>query len=291
MRKQTKAYLFALSAILFWSTVATAFKISLRYYDYVQLLMLATATSIIIFLVITIVECKWNLFVSQSTKDILNSALLGFLSPFAYYTVLLKAYSLLPAQVAQPLNYTWPVVLVLLSAPLLKQRLTWIKVIAALVSFAGVFMIATEGNLSEFRIKQPLGFTLAVSSSVIWALFWLFNVRDKRDEIIKLLTNFIFGFVYILIYVVFFGSFDFPVDYHLLAPVYVGFFELGFSFFLWMKALQLTEHTSKISNLVFLSPFLSLVFIALILGENIYYTTIIGLVLIVAGIIIERSGK
>ena len=39
-----------------------------------------------------------------------------------YYLILLKAYQLLPAQVAQPLNMIWPVILVFLSVPILKQK-------------------------------------------------------------------------------------------------------------------------------------------------------------------------
>ena len=76
----------------------------------------------------------------------------------------------------------------------------------------------------------------------------------------------------------------------ILAGVYTGIFEMGLTFYLWLKALKLAETADKISNLVFLAPFLSLVFISIFLGEHIYYTTFIGLVLIIGGIIYQKVG-
>ncbi|NJK98814.1 MAG: EamA family transporter, partial [Bacteroidales bacterium] len=49
--------------------------------------------------------------------------MLGFLNPLLYYLVLFKAYSLLPAQIAQPLNYTWPLILVILSIIFLSKNI------------------------------------------------------------------------------------------------------------------------------------------------------------------------
>jgi len=76
-----------------------------------------------------------------------------------------------------------------------------------------------------------------------------------------------------------------------MAGVYTGIFEMGLTFYLWLKALRLAETSDKISNLVFLAPFLSLVFISIFLGEHIYLTTFLGLVLIIGGIIFQRTGK
>ncbi len=57
------------------------------------------------------------------------------------------------------------------------------------------------------------------------------------------------------------------------AAVYVGIFEVGITYVLWMKAMQLSTSNAKIGNLVFMAPFLSLVFIHFILKETIFITT------------------
>ncbi len=291
MKKQTKAYLFALSSVFFWSTVATAFKLSLRVYSPLQLIFLSSLTSVVIFSLILLFTGRWRSVFAQSRRDFRNSAIMGLISPTAYYLVLFKAYDMLPAQVAQPLNYTWTIVLSLLSVPLLKQKLTGRQVIGVIIGFLGAFVIATQGRLGALKIEQPLGAGLAVASSVFWALFWIFNVRDRRDEVLKLFMSFFFGTIYLFIIMIVARGYDFAIDWHLIGPVYIGLFEMGVTFYLWMMAMNLTSSSAKISNLVFLSPFLSLVFIHFILGEKLYFTTFLGLVLIILGIMIEKTEK
>ena len=77
----------------------------------------------------------------------------------------------------------------------------------------------------------------------------------------------------------------------MLGGMYIGVFEMGVTFLLWTTALALTVHTARIANLVFLSPFLSLVWIYLVLGESVNPATIAGLVLIVCGIVVQGRGK
>lgn len=291
MTTQRKAYFFAMTAIFFWSTVATAFKVALARMDFLHLLLISSFTTVIVLFVILILQYKLKEALKQNFRELLSSAGMGFLNPFLYYVVLLKAYSVLPAQVAQPLNYTWPIVLVFLAAPLLGHKIGANSIIALIVSFIGVFVIATEGNILGFDINNPFGASLAAGSSIIWSFFWIFNVRDNRNEIIKLFWNFIFGFIYILITILFTTGMTIPGTEGILSGVYVGIFEMGITFVLWLKAMQLTSTTDKISNFVFLSPFISLIFIHFILGENIYFTTFVGLLLIIGGIFIQQTGK
>jgi drug/metabolite transporter (DMT)-like permease len=63
---------------------------------------------------------------------------------------------------------------------------------------------------------------------------------------------------------------------------------MGLTFLFWSKALKLSETTAKISNLIFLSPFLSLIFINTILNEAILASTFIGLIFIISGILLQR---
>ncbi|MBM3404840.1 MAG: DMT family transporter [Bacteroidetes bacterium] len=90
-------------------------------------------------------------------KDILRSMLMGLLNPFLYYLVLFQAYSMLPAQEAVVLNYTWPVLLVLLSIPLLKQKISAFSVPAILISIAGIIVIAWRGSLAGFHFSNIPG--------------------------------------------------------------------------------------------------------------------------------------
>jgi drug/metabolite transporter (DMT)-like permease len=291
MKNQKMAYFYAICAVLIWSTVASAFKISLQYLDFLQLLLISAFVSTSILLVILITQNKIKKLVSYSTKEYLHSAFLGFLNPFLYYILLFKAYSLLPAQEAQPLNYTWPIMLVLLSIPLLNQRISLKSIIAIIISFFGVLIISTQGDILGFGFTNLYGAFLALSTAVIWAFFWIYNTKDNRDEITKLFLNFAFGLLYIFIATISFSKLRIPDLKGLLGASYIGFFEMGITFVIWSKAIQLSETTAKVSKLIYLVPFLSLIIVFFVLGEKILISTIVGLVFIVVGIILEQIKK
>jgi len=292
MKNQKKAYILALLAVLLWSTVSTAFKFSLEQIDFMQLLFIGISVSIIITFAGIVASGKLHLLKKNTKNDILKSALVALLNPFGYYLILFKAYSLLPAQIAQPLNYTWPIVLVLLSVPFLKQKLSFKTFIALIISLIGIIIISSQGNISRLKIDSPFGVFLALFSSVFWSLFWLLNLKDNRDELIKLFLNFVFALAYIVIIIFIFSDFKFKLNNSLIAAVYVGVFELGITFIVWLKALKYTKTTDKISNLIFLSPVLALFFIHFLLKEEIFYTTYIGLLLILVSIyIVNKKAK
>jgi len=288
MTNQGRAYFYAGIAIFFWSTVASAFKVALRHLDFYQLLFIASWTSFLILMITAAFQKKSKGILNTPLNGYLRSAFYGFLNPFLYYLILFKAYTLLPAQVAQPLNMIWPIVLVFLSVPFLKQKIATKSFIALSISFIGVYVIASSGKPFDLKLTEPLGVALAAGSSIIWSFFWIFNMRDKRDELNKLVLNFFFASLYITLITVIMSEIPVSINEGTWLAVYSGAFEMGFTFLFWLKALQLSTTTDRVSNLVFLAPFFSLIVIHIFVGETIYLTTIFGLVFIVAGIIIEK---
>jgi drug/metabolite transporter (DMT)-like permease len=196
---------------------------------------------------------------------------------------------LLPAQEAQPLNNLWPVVLALLAVPLLKQRISPAALGALGISFAGVLVISTHGHVLTFRISQPLGCALAIGSSGIWALFWLLNARDPRDPVVRMFSNFLFGFIYICAAYRMLphqGRFTLTTTFE---SIYIGLFEMGITFLLWGRAVELSQGAAAIVNLAYLSPFVSLIFIHFVAGEIIRPASVVGLVLIITGILLQAA--
>jgi drug/metabolite transporter (DMT)-like permease len=291
MKNQSRSYFFALLTVLLWSTVASAFKIALRDLNNIQVLLIANFTSLLVFFIILIFQGKLKLVREETSRGILFSAMQGLLNPFAYYLVLFKAYSLLPAQVAQPTNFIWPVVLMILSAPLLKQPIKASGIAALLISFAGVLILSSQGQLSNFRIVEPRGVVFSLATSFIWAFYWIFNLKDKRDDMIKLFLSSLFSSAYILVLASLTGNVTPLLSKPILPAVYIGLFEMGITFAIWLKALQLSESTGKVANLIYLTPFISLIFIHFVLHEELYYTSFIGLGLIIAGILTGQIKK
>jgi drug/metabolite transporter (DMT)-like permease len=290
MTDQRKAYLYAISAVLLWSTVASAFKLTLRALDHAQLLFYSSAVSTLFLGAALAVTGRLRFLRPMGKRELLRTTGLGLLNPFLYYAILFKAYDLLPAQIAQPLNYTWAITLALLSIPLLKQRIGAREIVGGLISYAGVIVISTRGDVLAFRLANPLGVTLALASTVVWALYWIFNTRDRRDPLARLFLNFAFGLPFTLVYCLIVSDLSPDELLGLAGATYVGVVEMGLSFVFWLMALRLSENTAKVGNLIFISPFLSLLFIRAFVGEQILPATLIGLALIIGGIVWQRIG-
>ena len=127
-RDERRALVCGLAAVLLWSTVATAFKLGLRVLAPAQLLAGATTVSLVALAVVLAAQGKLPLVARVSRRESTLAAGLGLLNPWAYYLILFEAYDRLPAQVAQPVNYTWALTLTYLSVPLRGHRLRmWIS--------------------------------------------------------------------------------------------------------------------------------------------------------------------
>ncbi len=290
MRDQRRAYLCGLAAVLLWSTVASAFKITLRYMDYAELLLWASGTSTGALGVLLVAQGKVGQLLRSRPADYARSLVLGALNPLLYYLILFKAYQLLPAQEAQALNYTWALTLTWLSIPLLGQRIGQRDWVAGLVCYAGVLVIATRGEVWTLRFSDPFGVALALGSTVIWAFYWIYNIRDRRDPVVRLFLNFALSLPLAFGCVLLLGPGRIPAWPGLLGAAYIGLFEMGITYVLWQRALRYAENTAKVGNLIFVSPFCSLVLIHFALGEAIRWATLAGLALIVAGLLYQQRG-
>ncbi len=293
MKNHTKSYIYAGFAILAWSSVSTAFKLALVHLSPVGLLLLSS-------IVATAFLALYNAVVQQDcfrsfSRNIYRSIPAGFLNPYLYYVILFTAYSRLRAQEAQSLNYTWALVLPLFSMILCGERFRRKDLVALLISFTGVLLISTKGRILSLDFSDPIGTSFALGSSIIWALYWIVSLKDTRTNTVKLFYNFYVGTLFIMLHVIIGRISLFHADFilgpALLLAVWIGIFEMGLTFILWLKALQLTKNTAAISNLIFLSPFLSMFLISGILKESIHMATIIGLVLIVGSNLLQKSGS
>ena len=250
------------------------------------MLFYSSLTASIALFIILLFQRKTKKIFTSEKKEVLNSAILGLMNPFFYYIILFKAYTLLPAQIAQPLNFIWPIMIVILSIPLLKQKTPLKSLLAIFISFFGVVVISTKGRFFSFSIDEPYGVFLALSSSLIWALFFILNVRNKKDEVIRLFLSFTFGCIYT--FILLFPNISLPSLPGILGAIYIGLFEMGITFVIWIKALKYSSTTAQVNNLIYLTPFLSLVVIRIVIKERILLSSIIGIILIICGIILQK---
>ncbi|WP_108061752.1 DMT family transporter [Poseidonibacter lekithochrous] len=289
VKNQRLSYINALIAVFLWSTVASVFKISLQTLSVAQLVFYAVLTSTIVLLIIVLIKKLSNEVIEHFRNNYKLIILLGVLNPFLEYILLFKAYDLLPVQEAQTINFTWALMLTYLSIPLLGHKPKLSDLLAGLVCYFGVLVIATKGNPLSLDFSNLYGVFLALLTTVVWSLYWIYNTKINVNPVVGLFSNFLIAMPLVFVYYIYMEDFVMPDLKGLMGAVYIGLFEMSITFMFWLNAMKLTQSTSKIANLIFIAPFLSLIFIYFLVGEKILLATVVGLVLIVIGLLIQQS--
>ena len=285
---QNKAYIFAGIVIFFWSTVATAFKLALVYLEPIQLVLYSTFFSVIVLFLITMMQDKLKLIKNFSKPDLMLCAFLGFLNPCLYYILLFKGYDILPAQEAMVINFSWPIMIIILSIPILKQKIDIKTFLAIIICYLGVVVIASKGDVLSMHFESPLGVGYILITTVVWSLFWLLNTKNTNDSVVSLFLIFLFSLPYIFLIAVLNDDLVIPSARGLIGSAYIGLFEMGVSVVLWQLALKTSTTVSRVASLVFVTPFLSLLVLYFVLKEAILPSTIIGVILICLGLILQK---
>jgi drug/metabolite transporter (DMT)-like permease len=281
LKPERRALTYGLVAVALWSTVATGFKLGLEILEPLQLLLLGTIVSTVVFVAVALAGGRLKL----ARSDLGKAAMFGMINPFIYYVVLFEAYDRLPAQIAQPLNYTWAITLAILAWPILGQRPKARTMLGILVSYLGVVVLLTQGDVTAVPDVNWTGVGLALASTLLWASYWLLNTRVSIDPLGLMAWSFLFGLPCVALACWMGPGWPAVTPATITYGLWVGLVEMGVTFLLWQQALRLTTDTGRIGQLIFLSPFVSLWLIATFVGETIHATSVIGLVIIVAGLL------
>lgn len=286
--RQREAYVYAWLTVLCWATVSTAFKFALAELHYAQLLLVCNAVAVLVLGSLLAFRGQLRAFRHLPRAEHLRALGLGLMNPVGYYLLLFQAYGILPAQVAQPVNYTWAIALSLLAVPLLGQRIGWAEALAAVIAYAGVVVISLGSAHTGTTGIRWDGVGIALVSTLVWALYWIVNRRASGDPLLRLFLCFSYALPASVVACGVLSDFDIPAGRGLMGAVWSGVFEMGLSFVFWQRALALSVNTARVSNVVFATPFLALLPIALVLGEPIAPSTLPGLCLILGGLAVQQ---
>jgi len=269
--------------------VATAFKLGLALYTPLQLVTLSVVIATLFFLTISLTTLRLDtraLNKLRKSGSLTKAMGLGILNPLLYYLVLFAAYDRLPAQIAQPVNYTWSITLALLAVPLLGQRISMMQLAGMLLSYAGVVLIVIPAAADDNGASLSwYGVFLALTSTLIWAFYWLLNARDSGDAITMMTVSFATACPLLLVLCLLFDGWPDLSPQGLLYAAWTGLAEMGLAFLCWQLALRKTQRAALLGQLIFLAPFVSLLLIHYVLGEAVQITSVLGLAVIVTGLV------
>lgn len=210
--------------------------------------------------------------------------LIGFVGIYFNYLMLYKAFSIADPVTVFILNYTWPVFLFVISIFVFKEKVTLKKIISILVSFFGIVIIITKGNITQINLQNIRGDFFAFLAALSAATYSIIGKKKNFEKTTSVFLYFLFVLIFIIPTLLLFSKLKTP-NLETWFWIFVnGIFINGISFIFWFKALEYLK-THIISSSIYLTPFLSLIYLNVFLSQKIYLSAIIGLIFIAVGII------
>lgn len=150
---------------------------------------------------------------------------------FGYHALYFTALALAPAVEANLLNYLWPLLIVLFSAPVLGLRLSAAHLAGVGMGFAGCILLIGAG--ASFPPSAALGFLAAFGCALAWSLY---SVTSKRMAAVP--TEAVAGFclasaVLAGVAHLLFETTVAPSGAQWLGALVLGLGPVGAAFFLW----------------------------------------------------------
>jgi drug/metabolite transporter (DMT)-like permease len=216
-------------------------------------------------------------------------AAIGIPGSLLYYMFYYAGTDILPASQAFIINYLWPIMSVIFACIILKEKMTLRKGLAIAISFLGVITVAGEG-LFSFNKEAILGVGLCILAAISYGAFTALTKRWSYDEGLSLMISFFSSFVLSGVISIFLGEKIQVGIPQMLGFAYNGIAIMAIATVTWALALK-GGNTAKVSNLAYITPFLSLVWTFFILHEPINPLSVLGLGIIILGIFIQLKGK
>ena len=282
-----KTYFYVAAAIFCWSTVATVSKLLLSTLDSFQLLCFSSLFAFLFLLVFNVVRGNFKEFKSYKAKDFFVSVIITIPSTVLYYLFYYSGADLMPASQAFIVNYMWPIMSIVFACIVLREKLTWRKIVAILISFAGV-MISSQISFANVDKTMLLGAVLCLLGAMSYGLFTALNQKYNYNKWLSMMLGYLASFIVSFAIISFKGEVFMPNAVQWAGFAWNGIFTMAIANVCWVLALRL-GNTAKVSNLAYITPFVSLVWVAIFLKEKIEIYSIIGLIMIVLGIFVQMK--
>lgn len=276
----------ALITIVLWGTVAAISKLLLASANPYQIVFyIGLFSTISLFLIVLFTKRL------QISKDIIKNnfikvVLLGTIGIGLYFIFYILAFANAPAAQVNVLNYMWPIFMLVFSSIFLKTKLSPKILLAFFLGILGTYIVITKGTFFNLQSEFLMGYMFAIGAAISWAIFSILNSKYKFDPFASLFVYNLFGFLTLTIALIITNSSFFVERNVLLGTAYIGLFPTAIGYGLWLKSLKI-GNPLLIANLGHLTPFVSLMFIFILLKETILVSEIIGLVVIVSGVLIQ----
>ena len=281
-----KNYIYAIVTVLIWSTMATTVKMMLADIPNLEALSISSYLAFIFLLLMNIKTGIIKEMKNYSGKEYGIMSGLGFLGLFLYSALYYYGLGELSSQEACILNYLWPIMLVVFSCIILKEKMTLMKGVAMVCSFVGIIILSTGDRVASSG-NTTMGIVSCILAAACYGLFSVLNKKADLNQNISMMIIWLVVGICAMALGLVTEEWVMLSGKEWLSLLWLGVVVDAVAYLLWALALKGSENTAKIANLAYLTPFLSLIVSAVVLGEKITIRAGLALVFIIGGILMQ----
>ena len=283
-------YPLMLVTTLFWALGHPLGRIILRSMHPFQLGAINLVVGFLAVLAYLAIAGKAGMLFRLSLRDLLSSLALGVIGFSLYQILTFSALSRIPASVNAVLVATNAVLIVPLSALILRERIGWLRVVGILGAFAGVVVVTFNQGFSLDKTLDLTGCAFSLLAALSFALYTVLGKRlvERNDPLIVATVALFSGAVVLTVLTAITpglgGLLQTGAEPWALA-VLLGVTMIGFAYPTWFTCLKRLP-ASRVSVFIYLTPIFAVVLSFLILREVFSWPFYLGGAMVLGGLIV-----
>ncbi len=290
MNSKAKGTIFVLICVALWGLIPVVARLGQSSLDNHQFLFWSSLVSFLVLFVNATLAGEVKEITSYSLRDWAFIMFLGLLGTYIYYLFLYLGYAQAKGLEVLVIQYTWPILIVVLSLIILKEKLTSRKALAIAFGFIGVVTVLTKGEFASIDVSNPSVIFLVGMGAFCFALFSVLSKTVTKSPTIVVSLYFLAALIASFFSMLYFSGFAIPSSQEILPILLNGLLVNGYSYIFWKKALLATE-ASYLAPFTYIAPILSAIYLVLIFDEPFLLAYGFGLMLILVGGLINSTGR
>ena len=285
--------------VIVWALAFPFIKIGLRDLSFVNLTIMRFFVVCIILL--TILLLKSELFSKLHKKDIMPIFILGFFGVIVYHLGLNYGEQFISPGAASLIIATIPVIIVVLAAVFLNEKISCIKLVGIILALFGVLIISIYGTEdTSIEIKYISAALAVFIAAIMGALYTVAGKKllERYNGLSLTVYAMLLGSIG-LVPLIFLNNFRLvsfigkPLMVELatmsvngwIAIIFLGIFSTVIGYVIWYVALEI-KTASEISIYLYAIPVISTIVSYFIFDDKITFMFILGGILVIAGLVI-----
>jgi drug/metabolite transporter (DMT)-like permease len=288
--KKTFLALSMFLVVIFWGMAFVAIKYLLEVHKLsaIELTALRYVPAALIALVILLVSYKPGKVISAWKKEWPGILLYGLTGVLGYNLALNFGETRIAAGTASLIVGLSPILTLIASNLMLKERITFRKLAGIVAAFVGLFVVVRWGTKDPINFDYLWGILITLGAPLSWAVYTIVGkpMVGREDPNLVTLSAILWGSLPLVFFLPE-NSLKLPAS-ALGALLFLILICTIFGFLVWSWALQHIE-ASRLGVVVYLIPLVTIVSGIFILGEEMVTGLLIGGIIIIGGVVLAET--